>query len=92
MLPVKQLRGKSTFVVSLSNHERTRAEFRSFLERVEMTFSRIALRCIRATPLLPFVVRFYVAGQAALNRFMANGVWCFSMDQAVRRSLRAMML
>jgi hypothetical protein len=44
------------FVVSSSNHERTRAEFRSFLERVGMTFSRISLRCIRATPRIPFVV------------------------------------
>jgi hypothetical protein len=45
------------FVVSLSNHERTRAEIRSFPERVAMIFPRIALRFIHATPLIAVGVR-----------------------------------
>ncbi len=48
----------------MSNHERTRAEIRSFFERVGITFSRIALRFIRVAllkpvrgePTMPFVV------------------------------------
>ena len=66
-------------MVSLSNHERTCAEFRSFLERVEMTFSRIALRCIWATPLFPFVVsssnheRNQGFAYSSFNLLKANG-------------------
>ncbi len=65
------------FVVSLSNHERTRAEIRSFPERVAMIFPRIALRFIHATPLIavgvssqvPFVVS-KVAVPAKVGRKM----------------------